>query len=76
MRIRSVMHFSSTCAGSMSSGASYVIPHHHDTYYGSRDVAAMISGIAEEISSLSPWVKTIDPVPGHWYNFSKQLQEG
>ncbi|MBR2739234.1 MAG: MBL fold metallo-hydrolase [Oscillospiraceae bacterium] len=57
-------------------GASYVIPHHHDTYYGSRDVAAMISGIAEEISSLSPWVKTIDPVPGHWYNFSKQLQEG
>lgn len=56
-------------------GASYVIPHHHDTYYGSRDVSAMIGEIAEEIRKISPWVKTVDPVPGRWYVFSKELHE-
>ncbi len=56
-------------------GASYVIPHHHDTYYGSRDVSAMIGEIAEEIRKISPWVKTVDPVPGRWYTFSKELFE-
>ena len=35
----------------------------------------MIGEIAEEIRKISPWVKTVDPVPGRWYTFSKELSE-
>ena len=55
-------------------GASLVIPHHHDTYYGSRDVGAMIGEIASEIGKSAPWVRVVDPVPGKWYTFSKTLE--
>lgn len=55
-------------------GASYVIPHHHDTYFGKRDMDAMMKELESAIREQSPTVRFLDPVPGRWYTFSKTLE--
>ncbi len=54
-------------------GASFVMPHHHDTYFGTRDMGAMMSGLREAVELHSPGTCFIDPDPGKWYTFSKMM---
>ena len=54
-------------------GASFVIPHHHDTYYGTRDMEAMMKELSDAVAEHSPGTAFIDPVPGRWYTFSKNM---
>jgi len=56
-------------------GASFVMPHHHDTYYGKRDMAAMMDELSAAVSSAAPYARFIDPAPGRWYTFSKYLSQ-
>ena len=56
-------------------GASYVMPHHHDTYYGKKDMNAMMKELEEAIAAQAPGTVFVDPVPGRWYSFSKLLKE-
>ena len=56
-------------------GASYVIPHHHDTYYGTRDMQTMMDELRGAVERHSPGTVFIDPVPGRWYTFSKMLEQ-
>lgn len=55
-------------------GASYVMPHHHDTYFGKRDMNAMMKELEDAIKEKAPGVVFIDPVPGKWYSFSKVMK--
>lgn len=54
-------------------GASFVIPHHHDTYFGTRDIGAMMNGLREAAKLHSPGTCFMDPEPGKWYTFSKMM---
>lgn len=56
-------------------GASIVIPHHHDTYYKSKDVDAMMETLKKDIESQCPYVKFYNPIPGKWYSFTKELTQ-
>jgi hypothetical protein len=54
-------------------GASYVIPHHHDTYQDTRDMGAMMQELRGAVERHSPGTRFIDPIPGKWYSFSKVM---
>ncbi|MBQ3281737.1 MAG: hypothetical protein IJH41_04970 [Eubacterium sp.] len=49
------------------------MPHHHDTYFGTRDMGAMMSGLREAVELHSPGTCFMDPEPGKWYTFSKMM---
>lgn len=56
-------------------GASYVIPHHQDTYLGARDVDQMMEDFGKIITKENPQVRFLPLVPGKWYEFRKSLEE-
>lgn len=55
-------------------GASYVIPHHQDTYLGVRDVDKMMEEYRKVISGRNPQVKFFPLIPGKWFEFRKVLE--
>jgi len=55
-------------------GASYVIPHHQDTYLGTRDVDSMMEDFGRVISGENPQVKFLPLIPGRWYEFRKSME--
>jgi L-ascorbate metabolism protein UlaG (beta-lactamase superfamily) len=54
-------------------GASYVIPHHQDTYLKSRDVDKMMEEYGNIICAANPQTKFLPLEPGKWYEFGKVL---
>ncbi len=56
-------------------GASYVIPHHQDTYLASRDVDEMMRQYGSVICKENPQTSFLPLVPGKWYEFRKVLEE-
>ena len=56
-------------------GANLVIPHHHDTYYKSKDVDAMMNELKQDIESSLPSTKFISLKPGKWYKYEKNITE-
>lgn len=54
-------------------GASYVIPHHQDSYLGVKDVDNMMENFGKIITERNPLVKFLPLIPGKWYEFQKVL---
>ena len=57
-----------------ATGASYVLPHHHDTYYKTKDVPEMMRELGEKIEKTCTSTRFLDPVPGKWYSFRTILE--
>ncbi len=57
-----------------ATGASYVIPHHHDTYFGVRDVEQMMRDLEETVCRVNPQVRVLPLEQGKWYEFRKTLR--
>ena len=55
-------------------GTSFVIPHHHDTYYKTKDVNKMMEELKNDIETNCPYTTFISLEPGKWYTFTKTIQ--
>ena len=55
-------------------GASYVIPHHQDTYLRTKDVGKMMLEYGEAINKVKPQMRFLPLEPGKWYEYRKTLE--
>jgi len=54
-------------------GASWVIPHHHDTYLKTKNVDKMMEELKKEIETNCPSTQFINLQSGKWYQFNKTI---
>ena len=56
-------------------GASYVIPHHQDSYYKTKDVAKMMEEYKAKLEEACPSTKYVTLKRGEWYRFEKKIEK-